>query len=322
MSTMSRTSATDAGLAGLMLALLSCLPVCAPVAQPLFKYLGEDGVWVFADRPPEQNQVYEEIAVDRRGAPALVRMYQSAREDGSIELRVENTFRAPMQIAFQLTSAENLAPGTPTRGNRILLEQSDTDLVTLAPADVGLPMRVAYRYQFIHGRPGARHDPNAVYRVPYALANSHRVSQAYPDQLTHTDPASQHAIDFEMPIGSGVYAAREGTVIEVASDYFEAGLDPDEFASRANIVRILHADGTIALYGHLNWNSIRVAEGQTVARGEYIADSGNTGFSTGPHLHFVVQRNAGGLIESVPVVFAGPGGAPVSFASGDVATAY
>lgn len=319
---MSRTSATDGRRAGRLLAPLLALTACPAAAQPLFKYLGPDGVWVFADRPPEQAQPYEEIAIDRPDAPALVRMYQSPGDGGSIVLRAENTFLAPMQIAFQLTGAENLAVETPTRGNRILPAHSDTDLITLVPADGSAPMRVAYRYQYIHGRPGARHDPDAVYRVPYALANSHRVTQAFPDQLTHTDDASRHAIDFEMPIGSGVYAAREGTVIEVASDYYEAGLDPDAFASRANIVRILHADGTIALYGHLNWNSIRVTEGQIVARGEYIADSGNTGFSTGPHLHFVVQRNAGGIVESVPVVFAGPGGATVSLVTGDVATAY
>ena len=61
---------------------------------------------------------------------------------------------------------------------------------------------------------------------------------------------------------------------------------------RANVVRVLHDDGTMALYVHLNWNTIRVVPGQRVRRGEYLADSGNTGFTTGPHLHFVVQRNA------------------------------
>jgi murein DD-endopeptidase MepM/ murein hydrolase activator NlpD len=85
---------------------------------------------------------------------------------------------------------------------------------------------------------------------------------------------------------------------------------------------VLHDDGTMSLYAHLNWNSIRVRPGQLVERGEYLADSGNTGFSSGPHLHFVVQRNIGGAIESVPIEFAGAGASAVRLVTGDLATAY
>ena len=77
-------------------------------------------------------------------------------------------------------------------------------------------------------------------------------------------------------------------------------------------MRILHDDGTFALYAHLNWNSIRVNPGDRVQAGQYIADSGNTGFSSGPHLHFAVQRNLGMRVESMPVTFRGPGGSPIS----------
>ena len=56
---------------------------------------------------------------------------------------------------------------------------------------------------------------------------------------------------------------------------------------------MLHDDGTTAIYAHLQMDTIRVRPGQRVERGEYIANSGNTGFSSGPHLHFVVVRNAG-----------------------------
>src|SRR5690606_16039404 len=105
-------------------------------------------------------------------------------------------------------------------------------------------------------------------------------------------------------------------------DFFENGTDLGVNGPRANVVRVLHDDGTMSLYGHLNWNSIRVRPGQRVARGEYLADSGNTGFSTGPHLHFVVQRNKGGALESVPVEFAGPGGAPITLQTGRTYTAY
>jgi murein DD-endopeptidase MepM/ murein hydrolase activator NlpD len=119
-----------------------------------------------------------------------------------------------------------------------------------------------------------------------------------------------------------VFAAREGVVIEVASDFFESGTDLAVDGPRANIVRVLHDDGTMALYVHLNWNTIRVVPGQEVRRGEYLADSGNTGFSTGPHLHFVVQRNQGGSLVSVPLQFADATGAPLTVASGRSYVAY
>jgi murein DD-endopeptidase MepM/ murein hydrolase activator NlpD len=90
----------------------------------------------------------------------------------------------------------------------------------------------------------------------------------------------------------------------------------------ANFVQVLHEDGTYAIYAHLQLDTVRVKPGQRIARGEYIANSGNTGFSSGPHLHFVVLRNAGMRSESVPVTFAGPGGASVTPRSGQRLTAY
>ena len=125
-----------------------------------------------------------------------------------------------------------------------------------------------------------------------------------------------------MPIGTDVVAALSGVVFDVASDNFRAGLDFTHDGPAANVVRILHDDGTYAIYAHLNWNTIRVRPGQRVARGEYIANSGNTGYSSGPHLHFAVVRNTGMRTESLPVDFQGPNSRPVSPSTGAVITAY
>jgi murein DD-endopeptidase MepM/ murein hydrolase activator NlpD len=147
------------------------------------------------------------------------------------------------------------------------------------------------------------------------------VSQAYPDHITHVTPDSLYAVDIALPDGTAVYAARAGTVINVRHDGFRGGT-VSVMSDQANLIEILHDDGTIAVYGHLHWDSIRVRIGQHVALGEYIADSGNTGFSSGPHLHFAVWRNAGGADISLPVQFAGPADTSVTPVTGMELTAY
>ena len=83
-------------------------------------------------------------------------------------------------------------------------------------------------------------------------------------------------IDFRATIGTRVYASKAGKVI---------------FAGRkggyGKIVGIEHADDFTTWYGHLS--RIRVKDGQTVNQGTVIGLSGNTGISTGPHLHFEIR---------------------------------
>jgi murein DD-endopeptidase MepM/ murein hydrolase activator NlpD len=178
-----------------------------------------------------------------------------------------------------------------------------------------------YRWEIALGSPQAQHHPSRPYRVPFAVGATFMVSQAFPDAITHTTPDSMYAVDIAVPDGTQIYAAREGTVINVRHDGFRGGLSP-AMMDQANVVEILHDDGTIAMYAHLHWDSIRVHIGEHVDRGEYIANSGSTGFSSGPHLHFCVQRNGGTLPLAVPIEFAGPSDLSVTPESHKSLTAY
>ena len=290
-------------------------------AQKLFKYRDANGVWVFTDRQPESNQPYETAKLERTFEKPEVKLLRRDTEEG-VTLYAQNTYFAPVQLGFRIVEAQNVAAATPRTGLQMLPARGETTLIEVGKADPAAPLSFDYEYQFLPGDPKAEHRPERPYRFPYATASAFGVSQAYPETITHKDPSSQYAVDFVMPIGTHVHAARGGTVIDIASDFFEAGVDAAVDGPRANVVRILHDDGTMSLYGHLNWNSIRVVPGQRVERGEYIADSGNTGFSTGPHLHFVVQRNKGGAIVSVPIAFEGSAGAAVTARVGELYTAY
>jgi murein DD-endopeptidase MepM/ murein hydrolase activator NlpD len=210
-------------------ALAALLIVAAPtaMAQRVFKYQDANGVWVFTDRQPDAAQQYEQTELERSFEQPEVRLFQRPFE-GDIELVAQNTYFAPIQLAFRLAAMENVAESTPHDGFKVLPPRSETQLLVVGVAVQNATLSFEYEFQFLPGEPGAEHNPDQPYRLPVALSSTVRVSQAYPETITHLDPSSQHAIDFVMPVGTNVFAARGGVVIEVASDFFENGTDLNE----------------------------------------------------------------------------------------------
>ncbi len=279
--------------------------------QTVYKYRGSDGEWIYTDRRPAEADDVEVRDLPATGGNGSVTLERS----GGSGLVARNTIHAPVQLRL-------LPPGSADAGDAdarewVLPPQSVTRLGAPAP-----DATVGQRFAWMIGDPDARHAPDRPYRAPFPSAVSYRITQAPPRLVTHTTPDSAYAVDIAMPVGSNVVAARGGVVVEVAESHFRRSDTPGDESARANLVRILHDDGTFAIYAHLNWNSIRVQPGERVERGQYIANSGNTGFSTGPHLHFVVLRNAGMRLESLPITFADLDGEPVVPRPGAALRAY
>lgn len=169
-------------------------------------------------------------------------------------------------------------------------------------------------YSYYPGRIDAHPDSRMCYRAPYADGLAFAITQAYGGPLTsHDNAQNRHAVDFAMPEGTPVVAARAGIVADVTLDYRAHGLDRKYFY-RANKVTIVHDDGTVAEYAHLAPGVPLVQRGERVAAGARIGTSGNTGYSTAPHLHFVVAQPAlvRGKVKplSIPFRFCGIAGAP------------
>jgi len=127
---------------------------------------------------------------------------------------------------------------------------------------------------------------NYPYRLPYGFNKSYLVGQSFNGKKTHKNHMN-HAVDWNMDIGTYIYAARSGYVINLADNFKESGNDPS-YSSKSNYIKILHNDGTSATYAHLNYKGVKVKKGQKVRVGEFIGYSGNTGYSSGPHLHMHV----------------------------------
>ncbi len=291
-------------------------------AQTMYKYRGENGEWIFSDRPPASDQEAEIRSINSRGTRSGLGVTYTF--DGSgVTLTARNQFYAPMEVAIEFESIENVEyppSGHPLRW----LVPARSELLLLELPSLGDPVTptVRYRYEYLPGDPAARHAGGVNYRAPFAAGASYPITQTYPDSMTHLTRDSMYAVDIAMPVGTDIVAARGGVVFDVASTNFKGGPDVDAYADLANLVRILHDDGTFAVYAHLNWNTIRVQPGDRVKTGEYIADSGNTGFSSGPHLHFAVQRNMGMRVESLPIAFRGADGVGVVPATDQLLMAY
>ena len=122
--------------------------------------------------------------------------------------------------------------------------------------------------------------------LPFPAGSVVEVGQGHSGYFSHNNE-SHFAIDFPLPEGSPIVAARAGVVLAARGDSNQ-GCGDISCADDANYVLIDHGDGTRGQYWHLQQNGALVVPGEFVCAGQLIGLSGNTGFSTGPHLHFAV----------------------------------
>jgi hypothetical protein len=94
--------------------------------------------------------------------------------------------------------------------------------------------------------------------------------------------------DFLVPIGTPILAVQDGVVV-AAVDEFEGGAAENKYKARANYVVLRHdSDGLYSRYYHLQPHSLAITRGDRVRAGDLLGNSGSTGYSSGPHLHFDV----------------------------------
>lgn len=209
--------------------------------------------------------------------------------DGVRRAVVENRLAGPLQVRVWAGDRGGTAA-------EAVLAAGETRVLGRFAGDGGTDLR-------LHAVPGAPllvpPEQRRVYAFPLPADADWRLTQGFGGRASHRAPAHWHALDLAAPIGTPVLAAREGTVMEVIDHFTEGGTDAS-LKERANLVRVLHADGTMAVYAHIATGSARVRPGEGVAAGQTLAAVGNVGWSTAPHLHFVVQANVGETLLSLP----------------------
>lgn len=111
----------------------------------------------------------------------------------------------------------------------------------------------------------------------------------------------EYAYDLAVPIGTPVYAMRSGEVLAMETKYPDSGGSRSR-GEKTNYVLIQHPGGYRSAYVHLQQRSSQVTPGTWVKQGQLIAFSGNSGWTSGPHLHVEVQKPSPSqnFVQTVP----------------------
>lgn len=143
--------------------------------------------------------------------------------------------------------------------------------------------------------------------LPFLSNSEYKITQGNDTDFTHNTDWSRYALDFNLKTNDTICAATDGFVIGVIEKYKHGGIE-DQWKPYGNFVTIYNpTSGLFTQYAHLVHKGSLVKVGDTIERGQPIALSGNTGQSTGPHLHFnclTPNHSEEGLI-SIPFEFIG-----------------
>jgi murein DD-endopeptidase MepM/ murein hydrolase activator NlpD len=220
---------------------------------------------------------------------------------GKVDFYLRNNKAYPITITLEV-EPENLRSG---QGNTITKTiAGGTSVLALSYKRLNPSERVDYDmdYEWAVGSLNVKHDDDYLYRLPYSEVDEHYVVQGFNGGYSHRG-LSKYAVDFAMPDGSKIYAAREGIVVDTEFKNNRGGASR-RYAGYANFVVIQHSDGSTGEYYHLQQYGVFVRPGDKVERGQLIGSSGSTGFTSLPHLHFAVYKAMpDGDTQSLPIKF-------------------
>ncbi len=289
--------------------LLAALLPAGLAAKNIYKFQDENGIWHFTDRAPDEEVEFSTVYMETEPEPRI-RMRQEGNKESPVYV-LFNDFWGPVEVELTLKKSVNVLSEPPLPARFVIPAQTERTLVGIGALDQMQSFSYSLGMSSVPGQPISKPIEGLVILPPFSASESYPISQGFEGTKTHNTPDSKYAIDIVMPVGTAVHSVRNGTVMDVEEDFNRGGRNYEKYAHKANHVRILHDDGTMAIYAHLDLASVSVRPGAKIRAGQKIARSGNTGFSSGPHLHFAMQQNSGMQIISLPFRFRTPKGTTI-----------
>lgn len=274
----------------------------AVLAKRIYQYRDANGMLHFTDRKPDQAGVeVKETKVDVDPQKLVEMLVNEAGVEHVVTLI--NRSAGPTTVSLSFSDQKNIVAMPPLPFDVVLGAYENREVARIAGDQPGQPAGFSLAYRALPGAPSRLERSDFPYRFPFANPDETVLGQGFNGSFSHTDAQSRYAVDLGVDEGTPVRAARGGVVMLVEQDFEGSGLNREKYADRANSVRILHDDGSMGVYAHLEFESVMVSAGNRVNAGQVLGRAGNTGFSTGPHLHFAIQINNGTDLVSIPFAF-------------------
>jgi murein DD-endopeptidase MepM/ murein hydrolase activator NlpD len=235
------------------------------------------------------------VSVLFSAADGFIRIYQENNIDNSFTLFADNEAFCPVYIHLTFSVLNNLSTNLEAPPYEFVIppRSSRNILLVLNPINRREVTQFKYSFSDFLGDPfNTTPDKSHLYLFPFAHGARFEVTQGFYGTFSHFGNL-QYAVDFRMPEGTPIHAARAGIIVDIKKDS-NIGGNNFRYWDDANYIVIYHSDGTFGSYLHLRYNGVIVAVGQEVRAGQKIGYSGKTGFYEFPHLHFSVsvpQRN-------------------------------
>ncbi len=283
-----------------LVVLSSLLVVTDTLPKKYYKHTDENGITHYSDKPPQDTDEFESWQVRPEDTEYELKVINRGTKE-SPEFYAINRYHGPVEVFIDVLQSENVVVEPAWPKTYIVPGNTEFYLAKVRPKEKYMAWSFQYNVSSSIGDPNVIHNDEYVYSLPFPANKHYAITQGWLGEFSHSGEQNRFALDIAMPEGSTVLAARGGVVMDIADDFYHGGTDKKNL-QRGNYIRVLHDDGSMAVYAHLKLESVVVARGQRVKAKQKIAESGNTGFTTGPHLHFVVQVNTGLKLESVPFV--------------------
>lgn len=241
-----------------------------------------------------------------------VNVFTNKISQTQIQIIAENPFPCETSVLLDF-EVENVC-GTNDKMTILKPNAKKQILCTISPCKANQKWRYSYNFKYYVGNVlNKTYDQDFVYDLPYSKGESYKIMQGYFGDFSHQE---QHAIDFDMPVGTKICAMRDGVVINVKENSNIGGNDR-KFMKDGNHLWIMHTDGSIANYVHFRQNGVAVNVGDQVKKGQLVGYSGNTGFSSSPHLHIDIGMPTTGKRKSFATNFKLPNGKIGQLKKGD-----